>query len=619
MLIGAKWTSHGIVVDDAAHSRRKRAIGNALPCPTAPKAHASQRYGNISLTPSPTPLCKPDHPRAAVHSPASACPPHRDPPSSSRLITTPHPTHAMLIPPTCLWLAACVLLVAPSVTAQDIRATDSSPGTRDTSLTISRNDDMVPLAPVLPLTDAAVHDVPPTGLSAKIVLVTPDNQLDVKPDQVALISCDNSDYPGNIDQADVFLTAVARNVTAVLFYSREADYCEAEGDLGSYKWIFTMKSRNDTTNVLSAVAGASDALWVTIGGPEAGGRGGASSGSRENDSQDGQEQGPLGPNPSTAVAMIILYTITGVITALFLVIIITGAVRAHRHPERYGPRAMIGRPRQSRARGIGRAILDGIPIVKFGEQREEPKPTDVELGTTASSTQETARNADASETTTSPPPTTTSNLDGAPPEDGIAAAGAATTSATAPSNDTQGCSICTEDFELGQDQRVLPCDHRFHPDCIDPWLLNVSGTCPLCRVDLRPKPTPETDEHGNPIPRSDSHDEETLGDLPPPIEERSSVRRSLMVGILGIRGRPDRMTRDERILALRRYRDQQAARRRRETGSGSQQGGGGEASDDRRVRRRLRTLMGIRTRRVGREGEEVDAAGDGNEAAGTRQ
>ena len=41
------------------------------------------------------------------------------------------------------------------------------------------------------------------------------------------------------------------------------------------------------------------------------------------------------------------------------------------------------------------------------------------------------------------------------------------------------CSVCVEDFVKGQDIRVLPCQHKFHPECIDPWLLNVSGTCPL--------------------------------------------------------------------------------------------------------------------------------------------
>ena len=52
-----------------------------------------------------------------------------------------------------------------------------------------------------------------------------------------------------------------------------------------------------------------------------------------------------GRSPTTAVAMIILYSITGIITALFLCIIVVGAIRAHRHPERYGPRNMLGRPR----------------------------------------------------------------------------------------------------------------------------------------------------------------------------------------------------------------------------------------------------------------------------------
>lgn len=499
-----------------------------------------------------------------------------------------------------LWLAACVLFVAQGGVAQTIAATNSTselPGTKDTSMTISRNDDMVPLAPVLPLTDAAMDEIPPTGLSGEIINVNENNQFTVDSSAVALISCDSSDYPGNINQYEVFKAVVKRNVTAVLFYSNEADYCQVEGGNTAYNWAFSMKSRNDTTNVLSAISDSSAPLYVTIGGPEAQqGRAGPDNGNG-NDDRDHQTQGPLGPNPSTAVAMIILYTITGVITALFLVIIITGAIRAHRHPERYGPRTIIGRPRQSRARGIGRAILETIPIVKFGE-REEPKPADVELGSTSSAHDATRDSAapteDRSAAATNPNGTTT--------VDGIAAAGT-TSSANAPDdNDNQGCSICTEDFERGQDQRVLPCDHRFHPECIDPWLLNVSGTCPLCRVDLRPQrshTSQDVDEHGNPIVREDNDDE--LGDLPPPVAERSSVRRSLMVGILGIRGRPDHMTREERVMALRRYRQQQAVRRGRETGSSDPQAAELAEAQDRSIRLRLRSLLGVRTRRTGQD------------------
>jgi hypothetical protein len=41
------------------------------------------------------------------------------------------------------------------------------------------------------------------------------------------------------------------------------------------------------------------------------------------------------------------------------------------------------------------------------------------------------------------------------------------------------CSICTEDFRESEDIRVLPCSHIYHKCCIDPWLLDFGGNCPL--------------------------------------------------------------------------------------------------------------------------------------------
>jgi len=46
------------------------------------------------------------------------------------------------------------------------------------------------------------------------------------------------------------------------------------------------------------------------------------------------------------------------------------------------------------------------------------------------------------------------------------------------------CVICCEDFELGERARVLPCLHRMHVRCIDPWLL-LKAECPVCHESAR--------------------------------------------------------------------------------------------------------------------------------------
>lgn len=47
------------------------------------------------------------------------------------------------------------------------------------------------------------------------------------------------------------------------------------------------------------------------------------------------------------------------------------------------------------------------------------------------------------------------------------------------------CSVCKEDFADSDDVRILPCGHIYHRRCIDPWLLDFAGTCPLCRIALQ--------------------------------------------------------------------------------------------------------------------------------------
>lgn len=42
------------------------------------------------------------------------------------------------------------------------------------------------------------------------------------------------------------------------------------------------------------------------------------------------------------------------------------------------------------------------------------------------------------------------------------------------------CTVCQEDFKVGEKAKKLTCDHYFHEDCLMPWL-QVQNTCPICR------------------------------------------------------------------------------------------------------------------------------------------
>ncbi|KAE8797109.1 RING-H2 finger protein ATL7-like [Hordeum vulgare] len=50
------------------------------------------------------------------------------------------------------------------------------------------------------------------------------------------------------------------------------------------------------------------------------------------------------------------------------------------------------------------------------------------------------------------------------------------------------CSVCLADYQPDERlQRIPPCGHTFHIDCIDHWF-SKNNTCPLCRVSLLTSP-----------------------------------------------------------------------------------------------------------------------------------
>ena len=309
-------------------------------------------------------------------------------------------------------------------------------------------------------------------------------------ENIAYVSCEPGDYAqGAIDANSIINLAAGKTPAAIIFYSNYASKCAfTPGSSSSYSSLYTMITANDSVVVLTGLAKGDPS------NPNS--KIDVNQNSYNNNKNQGNDNGNvLGKSPTTAVAMIILYSITGIITALFLAIIVVGAVRAHRHPERYGPRRVMGRPRQSRARGIARAMLETLPIIKFGD-KDDDKPgdtgRDIELANAAPATGATESNRAGShsedQTRRSIEPAVGDGPD-------VVTTVAATDSDTAPthkdasdpSNAAENglaCSVCTDDFVKGQDIRVLPCQHKFHPECIDPWLLNVSGTCPLWQVSL---------------------------------------------------------------------------------------------------------------------------------------
>jgi hypothetical protein len=310
-------------------------------------------------------------------------------------------------------------------------------------------------------------------ISGTFKSATPQSAGSFATGDIAYLCCDPNADSSNLDPSNILRMVAAVKPKAIILYSLVSDHCDISGDTSSYSSILTMMNAQDAKTIKNTVRDGSDALVI----PDSN-RSGANSASQGTSSQG---------VPTTAVAMNILYGITGVITALFLIIIATGAWRAHRHPERYGPRPGVpGRSRQSRAKGLARAMLETLPIVKFGD----PQPTkhenrDIELESAtdeASRKQATTANTDEQNSQSQE---LTAEMTGSREVPSNLSQDHSRTETSSEHGQVTGeeyeltCSVCTEDFTKGEDVRVLPCNHKYHPACIDPWLLNVSGTCPL--------------------------------------------------------------------------------------------------------------------------------------------
>ncbi|KAI0369673.1 hypothetical protein BV20DRAFT_967655 [Pilatotrama ljubarskyi] len=411
---------------------------------------------------------------------------------------------------------------------------------------------------------------------------------------IALVSCDDNSTHAS-DHDDIFTLAKDKGAVAALLYSLKSVTCVInpeysdpanfdqimdifatqslsssqlietqfhvnEGNSSKYYW-YSPTVLNSSADVIHEAQSTDSMdvpgyLFATLTAWNATDNsthsGNASSVSGGSDGDSGNK------NTNTSLAMIILYAITGCVSALFCIVIISGAIRAIRHPERYGPRSAdttaFGGPGpygpQSRARGLTRAILDTFPVVKFGradaaaDDGSAIPVKDIESANTAdlpymaptrtvnapssapdaqgvevelrewqlvASQLESDEKPDAALAAGLPtlPHTRqadTSDIDDDPskrasssqiPQSQVVPRPPRRPQAEGPSGSEKDvvpdaigretCPICIVDFEEGDDLRVLPCEghHRFHQECVDQWLLELSSSCPLCRQDFQ--------------------------------------------------------------------------------------------------------------------------------------
>ncbi|KAJ5604864.1 hypothetical protein N7510_010018 [Penicillium lagena] len=492
-----------------------------------------------------------------------------------------------------LLLPAFLSSVRADVTVEASNSTNDIPSARfhlHSHVSLLNNQKLAPLTAALTtLSDAQLQSF---NLTGPTVVANPINSFSLPNSSIACISCDQSEYVSGFVTASGTISDVisAGNALAILLYSESAGHCDYSSD-ENFANVFTVlnpdaaKALLNSTGSSLSILSAMSTAYIPTGTP---------------DPVPGQQN-----NDSPNTAMIILYSITGIITALFLGIIITGAVRAHRHPERYGPRRIAGRVRQSRARGIARAMLETIPIVKFGDNADsvEAAKRDVEL---TMNPEETPREhfTPRTDSITAVEMSAPGETQPSPPEQ--ASDDPQTTTAheskpdAVPDTGNFSCPICTDDFIKGQDLRVLPCNHQFHMECIDPWLVNVSGTCPLCRIDLNPPPAEENAEPGEGETGENTNTEATPDGTATPTADTTHHhphRRltTLLHGHSPLNARHmHEATVEERLAALRRVREE------------NQGQGQGQVEGSRRSRSRLTTRLRdrfrIRTRAHGVEG-----------------
>ncbi|KAH6967333.1 hypothetical protein EDB82DRAFT_518345 [Fusarium venenatum] len=173
-------------------------------------------------------------------------------------------------------------------------------------------------------------------------------------------------------------------------------------------------------------------------------------------------------------------TVWAAILCVVIIVIVAAICIVHRNIRGQAIRRSIEAqlPRYRVSSGLGKDIVESMPIVKFNSRLHSQQiysPEHVFLPPSDCLT-ETKPRKHGAQLLPLRKYFTIQNICRESPKSDDAR--------TRPDDPTIACSICTEDFVEGVKLRMLPCGHLYHPQCIDQWLTDRSRTCPLCRVNL---------------------------------------------------------------------------------------------------------------------------------------